>query len=262
MTTKPFFSIVTVCFNCLDDLKSTIKSVKSQNSTNYEYIVVDGDSSDGTKEWLTNESGFISHLVSEKDNGIYDAMNKGISLASGEYIYFLNAGDRFTTNSILSEVEAEINKLDAAPSIYTGRIQFSHKNKPMMIFRPKSRGPEGPGLPHQATFVNLQLQRSYPFNTLYKFVGDYDIWRRMQADNKFDPFFSNSVIAFFEIGGASTESRNDFKRYFERSFVDYSIDGNVKIGKLLRSLSKPLIRMVIRLFVGEKLFFIFLRALK
>lgn len=97
-------SIVTVCRNCRDDLERTVQSVISQNYTNKEYIVVDGGSTDGTLEMLASYQENIDTLISKPDDGIYDAMNKGIKVATGEWIICLNAGDTFTSNHILTDI--------------------------------------------------------------------------------------------------------------------------------------------------------------
>lgn len=97
-------SIVTVCRNCREDLERTVLSVIAQSYDNKEYIVVDGGSTDGSIEMLTSYLGHIDILISEPDNGLYDAMNKGIKASTGEWIICLNAGDTFTTDYILSDV--------------------------------------------------------------------------------------------------------------------------------------------------------------
>ena len=89
---KPLFSIITVTYNAVDTLERTIRSVISQRE-HIEYIIIDGGSTDGTQEIVDVYKSYISYFVSEKDSGIYDAMNKGLKAATGEYVWFLNAGD-------------------------------------------------------------------------------------------------------------------------------------------------------------------------
>ena len=102
-----FFSIITICFNNLEELKYTYKTIKDQGFSDFEWIVVDGNSQDGTKEWL--EKVNANKWVSEKDKGIYDAMNKGIEMATGEYLVFMNSGDGFYSDSVLQQVSEKIN---------------------------------------------------------------------------------------------------------------------------------------------------------
>ena len=101
---NPVVSIVTVCYNAVGVIEKTVTSVLNQTYKKIEYIVVDGASSDGTIEILNNYRSHISTLVSEPDKGIYDAMNKAIDMVSGEWILFLNAGDSFVDNNVLSHV--------------------------------------------------------------------------------------------------------------------------------------------------------------
>jgi len=97
-------SVITVCFNSLEILKKTMQSVETQTYTNIEYIVIDGNSTDGTPEYLKNYNGKLTKYVSESDKGIYDAMNKGVNMSEGDYVIFLNAGDLFAENLTLEKI--------------------------------------------------------------------------------------------------------------------------------------------------------------
>ena len=97
-------SVITICRNCRDDLERTVRSVITQTYTNLEYIVVDGGSTDGTMQMLDAYKEQIDTIISEPDDGIYDALNKGVKAASGEWIICLNAGDTFTSEHILADV--------------------------------------------------------------------------------------------------------------------------------------------------------------
>lgn len=97
-------SIITICFNAATDLENTIASVRSQKYKDYEYIVVDGGSKDATLAVINDNSDKITKWVSEPDKGIYDAMNKGIKMASGEWVIMMNAGDVFADSQVLQNV--------------------------------------------------------------------------------------------------------------------------------------------------------------
>ena len=97
-------SIITICFNAADDLKKTIKSVRGQVFNDYEYIVVDGGSKDATSEIIKSNADVITKWVSEPDKGIYDAMNKGIKMATGDWVIMMNAGDVFADSQVLTNV--------------------------------------------------------------------------------------------------------------------------------------------------------------
>lgn len=97
-------SIITIVFNGKDEIEKTIQSVINQSFNDCEYIIIDGESSDGTLDVIKKHSSKISKIVSEKDNGIYDAMNKGISYANGEWLCFMNAGDTFADDFVLERI--------------------------------------------------------------------------------------------------------------------------------------------------------------
>ena len=116
MVLQPKFSIITITYNAASVIRPTLESVMSQTYTNYEYILIDGGSTDGTVA-IARASGIeFAHIISERDNGIYDAMNKGMALATGDYLCFLNAGDAFhasdTLKTIVKAIEGEENLPD------------------------------------------------------------------------------------------------------------------------------------------------------
>jgi glycosyltransferase involved in cell wall biosynthesis len=103
-------SIITVCYNAEDSIVRTIESVLSQKYNGYEYVVIDGSSSDSTNSIIQKYKRCINTIISEPDNGIYDAMNKGIKKAKGQYIYFLNAGDVFIHDRVLHLIGNELHE--------------------------------------------------------------------------------------------------------------------------------------------------------
>ena len=106
---EPLFSIITVCYNAADTIERTLKSVDSQSCKDYEHLIVDGASTDGTTSKVFALKNPLRRMVSEPDKGIYDAMNKGMSFASGKYLIFLNAGDAFHDSEVLADYERIIN---------------------------------------------------------------------------------------------------------------------------------------------------------
>lgn len=99
-------SIITVCYNCKNDLDKTIKSVTSQTYKNIEFIIIDGNSGDGTQDLVKTYNDNINFFISEPDEGIYDAMNKGIKISTSEWLLFMNAGDTFYNNDVLKDIFA------------------------------------------------------------------------------------------------------------------------------------------------------------
>ena len=105
----PKFSIITVTYNAEAFIEGTVQSVINQKFNSFEYIIIDGDSTDNTKAILSDYKKQIDFLISEKDQGLYHAMNKGIRSANGEFLLFLNAGDRFLSDAVLNEIDSAIS---------------------------------------------------------------------------------------------------------------------------------------------------------
>ena len=190
-------SIITVCLNNKAGLINTIKSVFSQTSKDYELIVIDGGSTDGSKEILEQYSSNIYYWVSEPDKGIYNAMNKGICAANGEYCIFMNAGDIFFDNNVVSRF---INE-KPAEDILCGNIIFNLNGKPLkMIEAPREANVMffmSASLPHQSSFIRTDLLKKNPYDESYKIVSDFifffqAIILKSATYKKLDFFVSNS----------------------------------------------------------------------
>lgn len=161
----PRISIITVSFNARDALVRTMASVSAQDYADREYIVVDGASRDGTHDVLRHCDSQITRWVSEPDRGIYDAMNKGVGMATGDYCIFMNAGDLFASPTTLSEVVAEMNGSDVAYGdiVKNGRRKaaLSPRNCHKMYYC------------HQAVLVRTEVLRAYPFDIRHRFSADF-----------------------------------------------------------------------------------------
>lgn len=166
----PEISIITVVFNAANYIESCIKSVIDQSYTNFEFIVVDGGSVDGTLEIVDLYRERIDVLVSEKDRGIYDAMNKGVGLASGNWLYFLGADDRLANKDVLSEI-AKIDK-DGLDVIY-GNIMYDNGVKFRSSFDWKMLLRNT--LHHQSAFYCSKIFSKNSFDINNKILSDYEI---------------------------------------------------------------------------------------
>ncbi len=202
-------SIITITYNNLDGLRRTADSVSAQTYRDMEWIVVDGGSTDGTKEWLDNAQCTMrnAQFLSEPDKGVYDAQNKGIRLAKGGFCFFLNAGDTFCGADVLERMMADCGEADI---VYGNELVVDAEGRVVE----QCKGVENPGfvdlynscMKHQATFVRRALFDRY---------GTYDSSMRICAD--FDWFFR--VIAFHD------EVRLLYKdvdvAYFEKTGLSY-----------------------------------------
>ncbi|MDD5192299.1 MAG: glycosyltransferase family 2 protein [Candidatus Nanoarchaeia archaeon] len=221
---KPLITIITVVRNGEKSLAKTIKSVINQTARKYiEYIIIDGNSTDRTLDITREYSYKIDYWVSESDKGIYDAMNKGVKLAKGEYIQFLNADDRLYDKRIIKKVIFEMVKENA--DIVYGMIKDSRGN----IWPKKKRTfqdfKKGKTLAHPATFMKKKLIiRSGFFDLRYKISADRDlIYKTLRFDPKI--IFINKIITFFSLEGISSKSHiNEQAKIIKNNFGEiYSI---------------------------------------
>ncbi len=167
MTTQPLISIVTVSFNAVETIEQTILSVVNQTYSHIEYIVIDGGSTDGTVDIIKKYSDKIAYWVSESDRGIYDAMNKGIEKASGDYIYFIGSDDQLLDNAILQIA----HRIDGK-AIYYGNV-YMVKRRRIYNGRFSSFQMVVRNIPHQATFYPTIYLKTNSFNLRYKYLADY-----------------------------------------------------------------------------------------
>ena len=207
------FSVITVSYNEENRIMKTIESVLSQNKDNYEYIIIDGESIDGTLKIVKSyqlkflEKKVPYYVISEQDNGIYDAMNKAIKLAKGRYIVFINSGDEFYNGNVLSNVENSINS-NSNMDVYYGKTLI-HENGYCRERKNTSINTILKHLPfcHQSSFVSKESLINYRFNPKYKIASDYDLFLRMFIENK--KFHEIEVIiAYFAMDGISSKQKN------------------------------------------------------
>ena len=203
-------SVITVCFNSARTIERTLQSVAEQDWTEIEHIVIDGGSSDGTAEILESYRDRLTHVVSEPDQGIYDAMNKGLSFAKGQIICFLNSDDFYSSPEVLSLVatKMQVRKLDAL----LGDVGFFHESTPQQIvrrYRSDRFTPErlawGWMPAHPALFLsNKVIQRVGSFRTDYLIAGDFEYIVRAFHGHALRYEHVSQVLVHMMTGGAST----------------------------------------------------------
>lgn len=223
-------TIITVNFNNLKGLQKTIKSVLCQNYTNIEYIIIDGDSTDGSKEFIMGYQDKFYYWCSEKDQGIYDGMNKGIAKATGDYLLFLNSGDYFIKNDSLKKLLKSINNEDlivcrqkfiseqgkktSSPKLYAYEIDIK-------FFLSST-------FPHQSTLINRKLfDKIGLYDISYKTSADWVFWVKAIIEYKCTIKFLPLFITYMEDGGIS---RNMNKCHIDmgRLLDDYKNRGLIK----------------------------------
>jgi glycosyltransferase involved in cell wall biosynthesis len=197
-------SIIVVSLNTKNQFLKTIESINRQSYKNYEIIVVDGNSSDGTSKIITNMKNNFSKVIIEKDKGIYDAMNKGAHLAKGEWTMFLNSGDIFNNNHILTNI---FKKSFENKDIIYGDTIVKQKNikylVPSSIF---SKTTSIMPFCHQSVIVKTDIVRKNKFSLKYKYSSDFDFFSRCFVRKKI--FYNlNLTIATVLAKGLSDNSR-------------------------------------------------------
>lgn len=205
-------SIITVNFNNAKGLENTIVSVKNQTYTNYEHMIIDADSNDGSKEVIEKFNSSFSYWVSEPDSGIYNAMNKGIIKAKGEYLLFLNSGDVLFSEFVLTDVSKEIKDgLD----IYYGDLTILDENMNLKIRKyPQNLTfhyffDEG-HLPHPASFTKkILFDRLGLYREKFKIVADWDFYVNAICRHNATYKHLDVVVSNFQSNGIS--SKNEFK---------------------------------------------------
>lgn len=219
-------SIVTVSYNAADTIEQTISSVVNQTYENIEYIIIDGGSTDGTVDIIRKYEDEIAYWVSEPDKGIYDAMNKGIDVATGDYIYFLGADDAIKETSTVQFVANCI--ADKCYEVYCFSVYMINEyNKEKLIeYKVDSSVSKYPGMPpHQGMFVKCEIAKRIRFDTSYKIIADYKFFLNCYNENNIRIYFYNFPVAYFSINGLSGSSKeiinNEIKRLMNEIYGEY-----------------------------------------
>jgi len=206
---KPMFSIIVVCLNPGEKLSQTIESIMTQTEADYEVIVKDGLSKDGSLETLP-ENPKIKKF-SQKDTGIYDAMNQAVKFSTGEYLYFLNCGDYFYNKDSLKLIKAGITK-NPGRKIYYGNAFFRRADTVIHVPKKIDDFTCFRNIPcHQACVFESSLFEKKGFELYYKIRADYEFFLRSYFNFEIDPCYLEVVIADYE-GGGFSESKANSKR--------------------------------------------------
>lgn len=205
-------SIITVCFNSNKTIKDTIESVMSQKYDNIEYIIVDGGSTDGTLETLAKYRDQISKHISEPDTGIYDAMNKGIKLATGDIVGFLNAGDFYAVETAILQIATSFQENDC--EIVYADLEYVAENNPGKTVRKWKSQPYQSGLfkkgwhpPHPTFFAKKSIFDKYGgFDLSYNIGADYELMLRFLQKYNIKTEYIPRVLVKMRSGGISNKN--------------------------------------------------------
>lgn len=205
-------SIITICFNSERFLEDAIKSVATQDYPDIEYIVIDGASTDGTVDVINRCTDKIDTWISEKDNGIYDAMNKGVQMATGDVVGILNSDDIYNSHDIVSQVANSF--VDQSIEAVFGNIYFvspDNMDKPVRTYSAKGWHPDkfvwGYMPPHPSFFVRRKwYDKLGLYKTDYRIASDYELLIRFLKVNKLKYKYLPLNMVKMRTGGASTKN--------------------------------------------------------
>lgn len=170
----PRISIITINYNNIEGLRNTLISIANQTDKNFEYIVVDGASNDGSLEVIQEYKDYITTWVSEKDKGVYDAMNKGVKMSSGEYVIFVNSGDKLHSSTVIQN----LNQLSIDTDICLGRVNNIYTNGKSYLWIPPQESMlslqylKWQPLHHPGALIKRELQLKYPYDLNLKICAD------------------------------------------------------------------------------------------
>ncbi len=247
------FSIITVNFNNKDGLQKTIESVVNQTFRDYEFIVIDGGSSDGSIEVLNKYNEHITYWISEPDGGIYQGMNKGISKAKGEYLNFMNSGDCFYDTLVLQDIA----NMHLDQDIIIGQdYHFNpQKQKGFATILPTRTSMITlfmQALPHQSTFYKRLLFSNSLYDESLKLVADHKFNIQKICVDNCQVIYINRIVCLRESGGLSDSNQGLSARESSKVLEQFLPTGVIKDYKTLSSLGKTTVYKLMNECENEK----------
>lgn len=262
------FSVITVNYNNAAGLEKTIKSVLAQTCTGFEFVVIDGGSSDGSREVIEKYADKISYWVSEKDTGIFNAMNKGIRAASGDFVIFMNSGDVFFNADVLPEADNVItsqydiyygNNIKKKPSserlkTYPEKLDFS-----FFYFS---------AINHQSAFIKKSLfDDLFYYNENFRIASDWEFFVYAICHQNVPYKYLNQTISIYDFTGISSTASDLFrqeklasiKKYFPAFEDDYAQISHLtskRVQQVLHIMKFPVAWKVLKSFISLILLFV------
>lgn len=230
MINKGCVSIVTVVFNGVVSIEDTILSIINQTYDNIEYIIIDGGSIDGTQDVIKKYEERIFYWKSEPDKGIYDAMNKGIATATGEYIIFMNGGDKFHDFNTVKKIFIENTNQDL---IYGNTLLYTDGETCLSEAKNFEKIKYGMPFCHQSVFVKLEIMKKHNFSLDYRLASDYNFFMSLYNEGKYSFKKTEELISIYDNCGASMSLLTIKEKFLiAKNYYPYSSSSAFHYGQL------------------------------
>jgi glycosyltransferase involved in cell wall biosynthesis len=254
-TVLPQISIIIATFNAEKTLKRCLDSIKRQTNSNFELIIIDGGSTDNTIKIIKENIQYIKHWVSEPDNGIYDAWNKGIKLARGNWIWFLGADDYFYSNSSIENV---VHRTQAAPTeikVFYSKVMLVNSQEKEIYacgdnwVTTKKFFFKHMNIPHQGVLHHKNLFSHRLFNTAFRICGDYELLLAELKQN--DAFFYPEITVCMQAGGISSSPYSSVKAVKELIMAQKLHGQKIPSMFILMTLFRAYLRILLFKIIGS-----------
>lgn len=213
---KPKVSIITVCYNAVDLIEDTLKSVLNQTYSDIEYIVIDGGSKDGTKDIIKKYESRVARFISEPDKGIYDAMNKGIALSTGEWINFMNAGDVFVNDTVVEDVFSHAIQKNVGLIYGNVLVNYPGNEGVVKLLDNLKEGQIQFSLNHQSTFTKGDFLREVGYDISYKLAADANSFNEIYKKGLEFQYVPVTISCYEAANGVSSRQMFLLHREFSR----------------------------------------------
>lgn len=232
---NPLITVITVSFNSAKTIEKTILSVLDQTYKNIEYIIIDGGSTDGTLEIIKKYNDRVSYWISEKDGGIYDAMNKGIDASNGKYLNFMNSDDYFFKNNSIEDIVPFCNNEN---DLIYGNTEIRSKNIKLKIITPNPKSLWMGSFMHQSSFFKRDTIQKYKYNTDNKLIAAFELFLNIYY-NKGKVLKVNKIVSSYSMEGLSAIKSNqalsDYYKTVKKFKKGFSVETHFILVKMLNS---------------------------
>jgi glycosyltransferase involved in cell wall biosynthesis len=253
----PLISIITVVRNGEKYLEQTIQSVINQTYKNIEYIIIDGSSTDGTLDIIRKYENQIAYWMSEPDSGMYNAMNKGSYVASGNYALFLNSDDYlYREDSIEDLLHLGLND-ENAPVLIVGKMIRAVGEKVFLdwVYQTNEKHIHNYNPPHPATLISSSIYKQVSYNQLFKIAGDYDLWETIRQKKLFKAKYVDIIVSVFRLEGVSNIGTYRYLKDVELEISRYIHYGDFSLFRLIKSFIRANIKKALLSIMGARLYY-------